>query len=51
MEPTIRNVRDVFDGTRARLVTLDDNPFDLTTPLNRMDYYRGRLSPEIPVRE
>ncbi len=26
MEPVIRNVRDVFDGTRARLVNLDDNP-------------------------
>ena len=27
MEPVIRNVRDVFDGTRAaRLINLDDNP-------------------------
>ena len=26
MEPVIRNIRDVFDGTRARLVSLDDNP-------------------------
>ena len=26
MEPVIRNVKDVFDGTRARLVNLDDNP-------------------------
>ncbi len=26
MEPVIRNVRSVFDGTRARLVNLDDNP-------------------------
>lgn len=26
MEPIIRNVRDAFDGTRARLVALDDNP-------------------------
>ena len=26
MEPIIRNVRDVLDGTRARLITLDDNP-------------------------
>ncbi|NQW22369.1 MAG: cupin domain-containing protein [SAR202 cluster bacterium] len=27
MEPVIRNVRDVFDGTKAaRMITLDDNP-------------------------
>ena len=26
MEPIIRNARDVLDGTRARLITLDDNP-------------------------
>ena len=26
MEPVIRNVRDVLDGTRARLINLDDNP-------------------------
>ena len=26
MEPVIRNVKDVFDGTRARLVNLDDKP-------------------------
>ena len=26
MEPVIRNVKDVFDGTRARLVSLDDKP-------------------------
>jgi quercetin dioxygenase-like cupin family protein len=26
LEPLIRNIKSVFDGTRARLVTLDDNP-------------------------
>ena len=26
MDPVIRNVRDVFDGSPARLITLDDNP-------------------------
>ena len=33
MEPIIRNVRDVLDGTRARLITLDDNP-----PTSTMTY-------------
>ena len=26
MDPVIRNVRVVFDGSPARLITLDDNP-------------------------
>ena len=26
MEPLIRNTQDVFDGTRSRLLWLDDNP-------------------------
>ena len=28
MEPIIRNVHDIFDGTRARLVTLDIHPWE-----------------------